>query len=54
MKANRLVQTKYRLQQRGAVYYSYSDLGASKSQQASSNPNINYSEEAQLIILILI
>ena len=40
MKANRLVQTKYRLQQRGAIDY-YSDSGANKSQQASSNPKID-------------
>ena len=32
----------------------YSDIGANESQQASSNPNIDYSKEAQLIILILI
>ena len=31
----------------------YSDKGANESQQASSNPNIDYSKEAQLIIILI-
>ena len=31
----------------------YSDIGANESQQASSNPNIDYSKEAQLIIILI-
>ena len=45
------VQTQIGSQQRGAVDY-YSDLGANESQQASSNPKIDYAIAASYNYLI--
>ena len=51
LKLNYKFKPKYRLQQRGAVDY-YSDLGANESQQASSNPKIDYAIAASYNYLI--
>ena len=51
LKLNYKSKPKYRLQRRGAVDY-YSDLSANESQQASSNPKIDYAIAASYNYLI--
>ena len=51
LKLNYKFKPKYRLQRRGAVDY-YSDLGSNESQQASSNPKIDYAIAASYNYLI--